>query len=690
MAYDESFEYRGGNPYLKAIIGDSRWTDGSRMGGDPLELKIGFSGNGTAGDWQLWEIQSFMKVLESIEAVANIDFVIAKESEADFVQYKDKELDPSWADGWHHYPDAWGANEGHYDVDDLWAGTIPEWTTLGLAAGGKSGWLILHEIGHALGLAHPHDDDACSSTWPGVTSAGDMGDGSNNSLNTLMSYNVISGYDLFGNPIPLQSPNFGATAGPMAYDIAALQLMYGANTTHNDGNDVYVLPDNNAPGTFWSCIWDTRGTDTIAYYGNKDATINLQAATLVGPKGGGELSNADGVLGGFTIANKVVIENAQGGTGNDEITGNEADNELSGLGGNDTIHGEGGTDHIYGGDGNDYILGGEGPGFLYGGRNDDSIHGGSLRDEIYGEEGDDSLYGYGGNDDLWGGEGADEYFGGDGNDYIRIDAMDTSQGATWLWLNGGEGYDRVITDPDSGAISLRLADTLVEYVRGSGFGDVIDGSNVNYALTLNGDGGADTITGGNASDTLIGEGGNDTFIASGGKDRILGGGDQDTYDFSAMTSSTVVDLSRGYATGAQVVADTLNSIENVRGGSGADTITGSGVANFLFGGAGRDTINGLAGQDHIIGGADDDILYGGADGDTFYFDAFSGHDTIKDWTKYSDQIVIDGHWQTEDAANFNDISFDIVGRNVVIGYEDAVITVEHAAGYLTLGDIHLV
>lgn len=654
MAYDESFEYRGGNPYLKAIIGDSRWTDGSRMGGDPLELKIGFSGDGTAGDWQLWEIQSFMKILESIEAVANIDFVLAKESEADFVQYKDKELDPSWADGWHHYPDAWGANEGHYDVDDLWAGTIPEWTTLGLAAGGQSGWLVLHEIGHALGLAHPHDDDACSSTWPGVTSAGDMGDGSNNSLNTLMSYNVISGYDLFGNPIPLQSPNFGATAGPMAYDIAALQLMYGANTTHNDGNDVYVLPDNNAPGTFWSCIWDTRGTDTIAYYGNKDATINLQAATLVGPKGGGELSNADGVLGGYTIANKVVIENAQGGTGNDEITGNEADNRLVGLAGSDTIKGEGGND------------------------------------KIFGDDGQDSLYGGEGNDELWGGSGSDRFSGGSGNDYIRIDAEDTIPVADFEWLNGGEGYDRVITDPSSSAVALTLENTLVEYVRGSGFGDVIDGSNVNYALTLNGDGGADTITGGNASDTLIGEGGNDTFIASGGKDRILGGGDQDTYDFSAMTSSTVVDLSRGYATGAQVVADTLNSIENVRGGSGADTITGSSVANFLFGGAGRDTINGLAGQDHILGGADDDILYGGADGDTFYFDAFSGHDTIKDWTKYSDQIVIDGHWQTEDAANFNDISFDIVGRNVVIGYEDAVITVEHAAGYLIQGDIHLV
>lgn len=689
MAYDESFEYRGGNPYLKAIIGDSRWTDGSRMGGDPLELKIGFSGDGTAGDWQLWEIQSFMKILESIEAVANIDFVLAKESEADFVQYKDK-ADDIDAVAWHNYPDEWGENEGHYDVQSTFGG-ISYWNTTGLGQGGMGRMTILHEIGHGLGLAHTHDEGGDSGIWPGVSYALNYGDeGSNHQLNTMMSYNPVGVIDFNGFPLDPFSPYFGFIIGPMAYDIAALQLMYGANTTYNSGDNIYVLPDVNEPGTGWMSIWDTGGTDTIAYYGDRDATINLNAATLEGPRGGGELSYAYGVYGGYTIANKVVIENAQGGTGNDEITGNEADNELAGLGGNDTIRGEGGTDHIYGGDGNDYILGGEGLGFLYGGRDNDSIHGGSLRDEIYGEEGDDSLYGYGGNDDLWGGEGADEYFGGDGNDYIRIDAMDTSQGATWLWLNGGEGYDRVITDPSSSAVALTLENTLVEYVRGSGFGDVIDGSNVNYALTLNGDGGADTITGGNASDTLIGEGGNDTFIASGGKDRILGGGDQDTYDFSAMTSSTVVDLSRGYATGAQVVADTLNSIENVRGGSGADTITGSSVANFLFGGEGRDTINGLAGQDHILGGADDDILYGGADGDTFYFDAFSGHDTIKDWTKYSDQIVIDGHWQTEDAANFNDISFDIVGRNVVIGYDDAVITVEHAAGYLTQGDIHLV
>lgn len=690
MAYDESFEYRGGNPYLKAIIGDSRWTDGNRTGGSPLELKIGFSGDGTAGSWQLWEIQSFMKILESIEAVANIDFIVAKESEADFVQYKDKSLDPSWAAGWHHYPDAWGANEGHYDVDELW-GDLPQWTTNGLAAGGRVGEIILHEIGHAIGLAHTHDDGGGSSIWPGVYYADSFGyEGNNHTLNTIMSYNNIAAFDVDGRPIGLVSPNFGNVAGPMAYDIAALQLMYGANTSHEGGDTVYILPDRNDIGTSWSCIWDTGGTDTIAYYGTGDAVINLNAATLVGPDGGGAPSYAQGIYGGFTIANKVVIENARGGDGNDQITGNDADNRIDGFGGNDVIRGEGGTDTIFGDDGLDTIYGGEGLGFLHGGRDDDSIHGGSMRDVIHGDADDDSLYGYGGDDELWGDEGADEYFGGDGNDIIHIDAMDTTQGASSLWLNGGDGYDRAIADPSTSALWLTLENTLVEYVRGSGFGDAIDGSNVNYALTLNGDGGADTITGGNASDTLIGEGGGDTFIASGGKDRILGGGDTDTYDFSAMTSATVVDLTLGYATGAQVVRDTLNSIENVRGGSGADTITGSSVANFLVGGDGRDTIYGMGGLDHILGGADNDTLYGGADGDVFYFDAYSGNDTIKDWTKYSDQIIIDGHWQTEDAANFNDISFEIVGRNVIIGYEDALITVENAAGYLTQGDIHLV
>ena len=44
----------------------------------------------------------------------------------------------------------------------------------------------------------------------------------------------------------------------------------------------------------------------------------------------------DGIFGGLTIANGVVIENASGGSGNDTIRGNSADNVLVGNAGDDT------------------------------------------------------------------------------------------------------------------------------------------------------------------------------------------------------------------------------------------------------------------------------------------------------------------------------------------------------------------
>ncbi|WP_430450515.1 M10 family metallopeptidase C-terminal domain-containing protein [Rhodophyticola sp.] len=73
--------------------------------------------------------------------------------------------------------------------------------------------------------------------------------------------------------------------------------------------------------------------------------IDLRAATLAGEFGGGGfLSAAEGVAGGYTVAAGVVIENAIGGAGDDALTGNDADNILTGGAGNDTLRGGAGTD----------------------------------------------------------------------------------------------------------------------------------------------------------------------------------------------------------------------------------------------------------------------------------------------------------------------------------------------------------
>src|SRR5262249_6878382 len=150
--------------------------------------------------------------------------------------------------------------------------------------------------------------------FPGVRPnvASDLGDNNlNQGIFTTMSYNDGWRTGPSGNQ---SSFDFCWQSGPMAFDIAATQVLYRANTTFNPGDNTCTLPDADAAGTFWNAIWHTGGTDTIQYNGTRNTVINLTAATLDdSPTGGGVPSYASGIHGGFTIANGVVIENAVGG-----------------------------------------------------------------------------------------------------------------------------------------------------------------------------------------------------------------------------------------------------------------------------------------------------------------------------------------------------------------------------------------
>ncbi|MAP95316.1 MAG: hypothetical protein CMK07_10235, partial [Ponticaulis sp.] len=264
------------------------------------------------------------------------------------------------------------------------------WTVNGLKQGGY-GWItLIHEFGHGLGLAHPHDDGGTSTIMAGVSNSGDTGlHGLNQGVYTTMSY--IDGWEEspYGTPT---GANFGYQATAMALDIAMLQEKYGANVTNNDGNTVYRLPLANESGTYWSSIWDVGGTDTVhAAQATVDVVIDLRPASIqyeVG--GGGFLSYAYGIHGGFSVANGVEIENATSGAGDDELTGNHLNNRLSGRAGIDILYGLDGDDRLYGGSEDDTLIGGPGADKLYGGSGDNRYEfaeGDSLRtsaDMIYG------------------------------------------------------------------------------------------------------------------------------------------------------------------------------------------------------------------------------------------------------------------------------------------------------------------
>ncbi len=66
------------------------------------------------------------------------------------------------------------------------------------------------------------------------------------------------------------------------------------------------------------------------------------------------------ITGGLTQATTTRIEDADGGVGNDALTGNVLDNRLTGNGGSDTIVGNEGNDSLVGATGDDILTGGSG------------------------------------------------------------------------------------------------------------------------------------------------------------------------------------------------------------------------------------------------------------------------------------------------------------------------------------------
>lgn len=94
---------------------------------------------------------------------------------------------------------------------------------------------MIHELGHALGLGHPHDN---AYLIPGVSSPYNSGaDGLNTNLYTVMSYIDIGQTLGDGTQISGSSLTSGLqTLG--AFDIAALQHLDGVNQSHNTVDNV--------------------------------------------------------------------------------------------------------------------------------------------------------------------------------------------------------------------------------------------------------------------------------------------------------------------------------------------------------------------------------------------------------------------------------------------------------------------
>lgn len=324
------------------------------------------------------------------------------------------------------------------------------------------------------------------------------------------------------------------------------------------------------------------GTDTVSY---ENAATAVKASLATG-----------GTLGDAAGDTYQSIENLTGSAYADDLQGNDGDNWLQGKGGDDTLIFSKGHDTLEGGTGTDTVvyagvtavvnanlltkLGTVADGSSQEFRSIENLTGGAGSDILVGNDSANTLLGMVGNDSILGGAGDDNLQGGDGADSLV-------GGAGADILSGGSGIDTVSYASSSAKVTVDL--TLTD--RGP-------------ADPLN-DGAGDALIG---VESIIGSAGDDVFFASVDAVTISGGAGVDTVDYSkqgnllATDIGVTVDLSVAVSGAGWASGDAFDSIENLVGTQGKDTLYGDAGANLILGGAGDDTVQGRLGHDTLDGG----------------------------------------------------------------------------------------
>ena len=500
-----------------------------------------YSNSGYSG-FTLAQQASLKSALAHAESITGVKFV--EVFDADDAAMQVVNVQGSNYGGWASYP--YGGN-GIFviDGDSNYAPGTSDYET------------VLHELGHALGLKHPFDDDVV------------LRDDLDNDNNTLMSYTGNGLYDTAFAPFDAQALNYiyGSSvslAGISHFWAESNSTLY---ITGSNGNDAMTgaITNNYIDGGY--------GDDTIAGQWGDDTLLGGEGNDTIMMSWGDDIIDGGNGFDTISFANsdygRFLDMNYSGTnvTSIEQFIGSNFDDSFYGsysIATNDIIVGGLGADYMSGGAGFDiasystasygltatfgiWTNGGDAAGDrfdsvegLIGSAFGDYLAGDNSGNYIDGYSGDDVIYGYGGHDTVSGGYGNDIIHGGDGFDTI----------------DGGAGYDNIYGGPGANMVSYTSAwsGIQVELFQGTASNDGhgaadglaniqwIGGSFYNDAIyadaadnVISGYGGADSIFGGWGNDYISGGTGLDYLSGSNGYDTfVFAAGDFDTAGFDTI------------------------------------------------------------------------------------------------------------------------------------------------------------
>jgi Ca2+-binding RTX toxin-like protein len=440
-----------------------------------------------------------------------------------------------------------------------------------MTPGSEGYYVLMHEIGHALGLKHAVVSDG------GLTLAED------NQAYTVMTESYSPGAAF--------TPHYGA------YDLAALQYLYGTDAGET-----------------------ARRAGTGSEFDGTAMTITAAAAggTLLGTSLTDHMRGAAGPDAMWGRGGDDVLD---GGAGDDVLDGGIGNDVLSGGSGNDSLQGSWGADRLDGGAGADTVNGGYGSDVLAASGDGDTLLGGDWAPSGVPDTVDYSAAGAGvtvllsstiENNDT-------EYHFDGTRGYAHVTG--TGQVA------GMAAHDTLINI--NGVIGTAFDDYLSDSTTSFYFDEILDGGAGNDTLVSHGGGNYGYST----RDTLIGGAGDDRYVLSiyALTDNAVSiveaaGQGHDTIGITGghavfTVPANVEDVISGAIASVELTGNALDN--RLAGGNGRDVLRGGDGDDTLAGGGGSDDLSGGTGADRFLytpyadGSAQQDVIadFNGAQGD---------------------------------------------------------------------------